>query len=283
VLYQCVVLDFDGTFTDVEVEARPFFDCYRADFADLIGQPIDEEWSSCETEVRANPDRYGWQDGGRIVAPANADPYIRTSCTAQLVLDRRGLLLNPEARTSILQSLFQRAYALTRAAFRPDAADTLLGLKALGVRTFFVTNARPDAVRAKLERLMPGVLNHVEVFGDAQKFVVAPPLEPDSRFDALPDRKQLPGLARPLYLRRGRYFDALRRIWSLTGATPSTTLVCGDIYELDLAMPAELGAAVQLVSRPDTPAYERDALTSLGPRAALADTLLPLLDRLNAH
>ena len=276
--FQCVVLDFDGTFTDVQVEARPFVDCYRADVADLVGD--DHDWASCQAELDAHPDRYGWIDGGRIVAPANADPYIRTSCTAQLVLDRRGLLRNPDTRKAVLSALFHRAYCFTHAAFRPDAAETLRGLKARGLRTFFVTNARPDSVSGKLEALLPGVLSDVQVFGDAQKFVVAPPRDPDPRFDALPDEKSLPGLQRPLYLRRGRYFDALARIWSLTGATPRTTLVCGDIYELDLAMPAELGASVHLIARPDTPAYERAALAALGSRAALTDSLLPVLDRL---
>ena len=86
--------------------------------------------------------------------------------------------------------------------------------------------------------------------------------------------------ARPLYLRRGKYFEVLRAIWEKTGATPSSTLVCGDLYELDLAMPALLGAHVQLVMREDTPEYERNALAALGDRARAGPALSELLQRL---
>ena len=45
---------------------------------------------------------------------------------------------------------------------------------------------------------------------------------------------------------------------------PARTLVCGDIYEMDLAMPQTLGAAVHLVVRPSTRAWERDAAQAFG-------------------
>src|SRR5690606_32548849 len=75
---------------------------------------------------------------------------------------------------------------------------------------------------------------------------------------------QVEGLARPILLRRGRYFEALRRIWDETDTTPAGTLVCGDIFELDLALPAQLGARIHMLGREATPAYERDAVRAAG-------------------
>jgi hypothetical protein len=103
------------------------------------------------------------------------------------------------------------------------------------------------------------------------------PEAPDARFDALPEELYVEGLSRPILLRRGRYFDALRRIWDETGARPSGTLVCGDIYELDLAVPALLGAQIHMVGRPSTPDYERAAVASAGGTFSIA--LSGLLER----
>jgi len=57
---------------------------------------------------------------------------------------------------------------------------------------------------------------------------------------------------RPLYLRRGAYFEALCALYHAFGDDSfpiEKTLVCGDIWELDLAMPAVLGAQVHLIER----------------------------------
>ena len=59
-----------------------------------------------------------------------------------------------------------------------------------------------------------------------------------------------------IHVRRGRYFDALRQVWDETSTSPEETLVAGDIFELDLAMPAALGAQVHLVTRASTMPHE---------------------------
>jgi hypothetical protein len=94
----------------------------------------------------------------------------------------------------------------------------------------------------------------------------------------VPPTQKVKGLSRPIQLRRGAYVDALGRVWRETGVAPKDTLVCGDIYELDLALPAALGCSVHMVLRPTTHAYERTAITQLGGRAALSDGLKPLLN-----
>jgi hypothetical protein len=83
-----------------------------------------------------------------------------------------------------------------------------------------------------------------------------------------------------VYLRRGKYYEALRGIWKQTGTTPEQTLVAGDIYELDLALPAALGAQLQLVARDNVLAYEETAVRALGARGGVDTSLRALLPRL---
>jgi len=264
----CVVLDFDGTFTDVEREAEPFVRAYVAAIADVLGRDVRESWDRAAAEIAQHPERYGWDYQGRIVAPADADPYIRSTTIAQRVFDEAGVLQNPETRELVAETLFHSAYRQTGTAFRPGARETVEAILASGVPTFVVTNARTDVVTRKLDELSPRGVEALQIVGNARKFALDEPASPDARFDAVPRQLQLPGLERPVFPRRGRYFDALAQIWERTGATPDTTLVCGDIYELDLTLPIELGMHVHLLSSPRTPRYELDAIAALGPRGS---------------
>jgi FMN phosphatase YigB (HAD superfamily) len=272
-----VVLDFDGTFTDVEKESAPFLEVFRRDVADLVGSEAlakSPSWSELEAEIAAHPDRYGWEVGGRIVAPASADPYIRATCVAQLLFSHTSQLSDPETRSTVLQALYRKAYDHSASVFRPHARRAIEKLLDAGAKVYFVTNSKREKVEEKVAELLGSRALSVPILGDAQKFLVADPRRTDARFDGLAESKHIAGLdARPLYLRRGRYFDALAKIWSETQTGPEQTLVVGDIFELDLAMPAELGARVHLLQRADTPAYEKAAIDALGPRGSRSDGL----------
>jgi FMN phosphatase YigB (HAD superfamily) len=280
---KCIVLDFDGTFTDVAREAAPFLVEFRAGLIGLIGRPEAEAaWDEAEREILAHPMRHGWESGGRVVAPGNADPYIRASCVAQLLFERFDMLSGHEERAAVVQSLYYKAYRGTAAVFRPDARATLARIIETRIPTFVITNARPDTVQQKVRALL-GDAHGLEILGDAQKFLIAPPSSPDPAFDRLPEERWLPGLdSRPVYVRRGRYFDALRRVWAAADAAPVDALVVGDIFELDLALPAELGAQVHRLARPETADYEKAAVESLSPRGAWSEELSAVLSRIEA-
>ena len=277
----CVVLDFDGTLTDVSAEAPPFTAAFPRLLADLLGKDLSGAWAEEERRVLALAPELAWIIEGRAVGPADADPYILASCTAQLLFDRLLVLVrDPALRSEITSTVFRRAYRDTRAAFRPEAERVLRGLLARDLAVHVVTNADPDVAAAKLRTLAPDVHPRIQVHGDARKFLVGPPSRADDRWARVPGERIVPGLARPVLLHRGRYFDALAAIWAETGARPATTLVCGDIFELDLALPAELGAHVHLVRRERTHAYEIDAVRALGDRGGVSEGLKALLDRL---
>jgi hypothetical protein len=89
------------------------------------------------------------------------------------------------------------------------------------------------------------------VRGHARKFDV------DDEWTGADAELALPGLERPVLLRRRAYHDILKAILDEAGATFFDLVVVGDIFELDLAMPLALGARVGLVASPKTPPYER--------------------------
>lgn len=261
--YDLVLLDFDGTFTDVEKEAGPFFEAYLADVRELLGPGFESEWEQAAATMSADPANHGWLHEGRIVAPGNADPYLRATVVINMVLDRRGLYLEGNARTDLLQRLYHDNYPKADTVFRPDAKRVVEALLASGVPTFVVTNSATSDVQRKIDKLSPTNRDRLTVHGNARKFFVQDPEPLDARFEALPATMAVEGLRRPIYVRRGRYYEVLRGIWEKTGISPERTLVAGDIFELDLALPAHLGAHVQLVLKDKTEDFERRAIAQL--------------------
>jgi len=278
---RCVVLDFDGTFTDVHEEARDFPAAYRADVADLLGRDVSDAWAEAERTIAADPDRYGWDVDGKLVAPANADPYILSTAIANLVFQKFGVLKSYRLRAEVTQAIYKNAYEKTRTAFRPHAREVLESLVDSGLPTTIVTNAHTTMVMKKLDDLGIPEAKRPRLHGEAKKFMAGSLKKIDPEFEAIPETATIPGLHRPVYLRRAHYYQALRSIWDENpGTGPSSTLVCGDIYELDLALPAHLGAHVHLVTRGGTNGYEREAVSALGPRGGLGDDLRQILSRI---
>lgn len=278
---RCVVLDFDGTFTDVAAEGAPFVQHFRRRLSEELGRDVMEAgWAEVEREVSTSNEEHGWEVGGRIVAPALADPYLLANFVARRLCDKLGVMTDKPARAALLDTLYREAYAQVGMAFKPEAKEVLEALLDTGLPIHVVTNAHTDTVEAKLTKLAPRGRERLRVSGDARKFLIEPPTAPDAIFDALPETIQVKSLVRPIFLRRGRYYEALRRIWTETDTSPETTLVAGDIFELDLAMPAALGASVQYVARTNTLEYERRAIESLGARGGMDPSLRAILPRL---
>jgi phosphoglycolate phosphatase-like HAD superfamily hydrolase len=278
---ECVVLDLDGTLTDLPREAPAFTAAFPAQLADLLGRDVAGLWAAAEARVRARSPELAWTMGGHAVAPADADPYILASSAAHVLLDGLGVLTrDPALRGEIITTLFRRAYHLTGAAFRPEARPVLEALLSRVPAVYVVTNAATEVATRKLHSLAPAGLPRLRIRGDARKFGIGPAARPDTRFAAVARPVHVPGLGRPVLMERGLYFDALVAIGAETGAPFSQTLVCGDIWEMDLALPAALGASVHLVRRPRTFAYELDAVRALGPRGGVSEGVAALLERL---
>ncbi len=266
-----LVLDFDGTLTDAEAEGRSFRDGYLADIAALIGAPLEATLARAaevEAEIAARPGEHGWIFEGRIVAPATVDPYLRMMPVARRLLDQAGRLLDETDRTRVLDAiLYKYNYQKTVDVARPHAAETLFALRDQPV--FVVTNSHTDAVQRKIRSFArdAGLGEGLEwlaqrVHGRARKYQV------DQSFDQVPEALTLPGLERPVLLRRRAYFEVLDQLRAQVGALWEEVAVSGDIFELDLALPLALGARVGLMANAFTPPWER-AWLATHPRAAL--------------
>ncbi len=253
-----VVLDFDGTCTDVEREARGFLTAYKADLARTLGRDdLDEAWRATERRILADPARHGMRIGGHLVAPP-VDPYLLATAVSTL--------LEPELDDAETERLFKENYRFTTTAFKPEARTVVESFANSDVHFVVVTNSDPDTVGRKLDELAPLGRETIRLHGDARKFLVADPVEHvgSARFEGVPDDWHLDGWARPIHPRRGHYFDALESIWLESGSTPEQTLVVGDVFELDLMLPALLGCRVHLASGKRTLPYERAASEHFG-------------------
>lgn len=274
------VFDFDGTVTDAEVEGAPFRDGYLDDLATLVGRPAAEVRAMAErfeAEVAASPADHGWVHDGVIVAPASVDPYLRMMPVARAIFDACGAFPGAADRDRLLDGvLYKYNYRKTATAFRPGAAELLGGL--VGTPAWVVTNSHTDAVQDKIRRLAPdGSLDWwmARVRGRARKYVV------DRGFTAVPETLAVPGLDRPVYLRRRHYHEVLAGLLAEVGAGWDRMLVVGDVFELDLALPLACGARVALVANPHTPAHER-AFVAGHPRGHLVEDLVELVALLRA-
>nr|HEX4313330.1 hypothetical protein [Kofleriaceae bacterium] len=274
-----VVLDFDGTMTDAELEGRPFRDGYLDDLCALVGRPPRDAdvlalVDQAEADIAADPAAHPFLWMGRAVAPATVDPYLRMVPVAQRVLDHHRAFLDPTDRGRLLGNvLYKHNYARTlgHPVFRDGAGDVLRKLG--GTPTWIVTNSDTHAVAGKvaaLDRESPGVAWLTSrVRGFARKFDV------DDSWDGAPAELAVPGLARPVLLRRRPYHDIIKSVLDEANATFSDLTVVGDIFELDLAMPLALGARVGLFASARTPPYERDYVAA-HPRGRVLEHLSEL-------
>lgn len=271
-----LVLDFDGTMTDAEAEGRPFRDGYLEDLCALVGRPAGDAEvlaiaDQVETELARSPEQHPFLWMSRAVAPATVDPYLRMVPISHRILDHFGVLPSATDRGRLLGNvLYKYNYAKTlgHPVFRAGAGEVLRSLT--GTDAWIVTNSDTHAVAGKvaaLDREFPGVVWLTSrVRGHARKFDI------DDAWTGADAELALPGLERPVLLRRRAYHDILDEILGAAGATFADLVVIGDIFELDLAMPLALGARVGLVSSPRTPAYER-AYVEAHPRARMIDDL----------
>lgn len=275
-----LVLDFDGTMTDAEAEGRPFRDGYLDDLCALVGRPAqDPEIRAIAEEVEAEllgaPAAHPFLWMGRAVAPATVDPYLRMVPIAHRILDRFDAIPSPVDRGRLLGNvLYKYNYAKTlgHPVFRAGADAALSALT--GRPAWIVTNSDTHAVAGKvaaldrqMDKALPGIAWLTSrVRGHARKFDV------DDAWTGAPATLDVPGLARPVLLRRHNYHAILREILDAAGAEFADLVVVGDIFELDLAMPLALGARVGLVASGHTPAYER-AFVQGHPRGRIIEDL----------
>lgn len=248
-----LAFDFDDTLTDTTGTAAAFQEKYQRELLRVLKrQASAPAFEALRRQVQAAPGDYGWVRDGLTVARATSDAFILNRTVARLWLDQEQLFPRPEEREAILELMY--SYCYQTAPLRDETAEVLRALMkttTVGV----VSNSAPEKLRPVIE-----TIGDVSVVGHAEKYAVdASWALPDSR----PPQLVVPGLSRPVEVRRRRYFEALA---TFSGGRWGELTVVGDNFELDLSLPLAMGAQVALVHTHSTPAYEIDYVTARGGR-----------------
>ncbi|MDP2316336.1 MAG: hypothetical protein Q8P41_25785 [Pseudomonadota bacterium] len=289
-----VLLDFDGTLTAPEHVTDVFLSRFRTGFLAAVGEAHAETWDRTLAAVRLGSPHLAWMLEGYEACPADADPYTLASAVASRVLASFEHPKVAPGETDVLRELpyhlYKQLYDAPSAPFRPEVEEALTALHATGATLAVISNSAGDKIDRRLDALAleRKVRDAIQVYGGARKFGVRPATEHGparAAFDALPDFVGNVGLARPVWLRRGAFFDAMARVWGADPAGPASTIFCGDIWELDLALPSALGCAVHLVERAAPLATHKAervaAATTAG--AGFSPNLWGLVERVRGH
>lgn len=262
-----LVLDFDGTLTDVEEEGKPFVDGYLQSLSTLLGLPIEKvEKMTIDAFARivANPATEGWFYGGENVAPATVDPYIRMNAIGRKLLATA--ISDERFLEALLQVLFKFLYKTTLNAPKPGVADLLRNIDSQAREVFIVTNSETSSVCGKIARAfscdeglaIEGRIYRLQrrVIGNARKF--DPAGIPQVNLPAVCSKVHFPGFPRETLIMRPNYLLVLQTL-TLGREIPtnwSRVVVIGDVFELDLALPYILGCHIGLIANEHTPLWE---------------------------
>lgn len=273
-----VVFDFDGTLTDPRPTALPF--------ADRFFSYVCEARPNARALINA---RRSDPDGapellsrGVIVARGTADPWLGATSIARAALRERFGADAGDAVESVVSDAFHRAYDEVQSPFREGVAALFEALVARSISVNVVSNSPKDRVLARIANagLAPSLLAKIHVVGGAQKFVIAAPQSALAKhwLDATSEDKRFVDAPRGVALNRGHYLDAIASICEREGCDGASLAACGDVFELDLAVPLSIGARVCMVAHEGARAWERRAIVDAG--GFVNEHALPAIDQL---
>lgn len=281
-----VVFDFDGTCTQIPAVYENYLEQYLANFSKTVSAVSTQDWDRAKDAVRINSPKAGWNLGGCPAAPAAADPYILADESIRWVLRGRNEPLTEQAG-----KITGLTYTANPAPWRPEARTVFETLLKKNIGIHFVSNSGTAMIHGRLQELWAGdtLPPQITVQSDAGKFRICElPWDTDSIpagvksiFEAVPATYDKVNPGRPVYLRRGSYFAAICNVFNNDVSKLKSTVFCGDIWEMDLALPHALGANVHLVTRAspfDTYPYELEAMSQSGSRGKVSQDLSGILD-----
>ncbi|MCR4327638.1 MAG: hypothetical protein NUV46_03595 [Nanoarchaeota archaeon] len=253
-----LMLDFDGTLTDIEEETKEFQEIYPILFLEKFGLkkskylPI---FNEIKEELKSD-EKKGFILNGQDVLPVSSDPYILTQATSQEMIKREKLLVEDETKTIIgLFGETLKKIPKQNAHYREGKEKTkeFLDKTMRKYNLVFVTNSQRGKVEHYLKELGSDYFCNISVIGNAKKLFVNP------NFDEVPESFTPPNFKREVLLRRDNYYGILKFL-SLGIFSNKNTKVIGDIYELDLALPDYLGYDVIQMENGYSKKHERDYL-----------------------
>lgn len=256
-----IILDFDGTLTNLEEEASPMLEKWDRLFSEKTGFPYEklkEEINEISDYVKKDPSQ-GWKEGQEIVARADADPYTFHTVIYQNLLEKisknneleeYNLPEDKDSQFEFLKEIFGKAYPYAQTSFREGEKATRQFLEELtkNYNVSIVTNSKKDSVINKLgelEGLFP-----LEIEGRAKKYRL------DNSMNEIPKEYIPSHFPQPVKLRRKKYKETLDKLEENKNFKPGNTSAIGDIFELDLALPEYLNYNIIQIHSPNIKDYE---------------------------
>ena len=276
-----VIIDFDGTLTAEEQQARALAERSLATLANEIVQAPRAELTQTYDATRARlleePHRYWWEVNGLIASYCDEGAFILNTTTLQVMLGendayRRAVAAAfPEAEydpvVDCTNYLFHRHTDELPPIFRPAARNVLTALTEHPQwEPVILTNSLGDKVQRHLATLD---LEHpVAVLGDTRQYDMDPTWTRRFRHPELGEIQIWPlSDTRQVDLRRPAYHRALEEA---LGEDPEI-LVVADTFSLPGALPLMMGLRFLLVRTRYTPDWCAQATEAHGGGAVLDD------------
>lgn len=294
-----IIIDFDGTLTAEEEQARPLAERSLETLAnEIIGAPSEElarAYDATQTCLLEAPHRYWWEVNGLIASYCDEGAFILNTTTLQVMLRESDVYREAVTRAfpdveydpvvDCTNVLFHRHTAELPPVFRPAARDVLTALIEHPDREpIILTNSLGDKVRRHLDTL--ALESDVAVLGDTRQYEMAPDWNRRFAHAELGEIQVWPVSERHrIDLRRPIYYRALTQALNEDededeGERAQLTVI-GDTFSLPGAMPLMMGIPFFLVHTPYTPDWCA-RVVSAHPLGRVLDDLAELPEALDA-
>lgn len=260
-----VIIDFDGTLTVEERQARALAERSLGTLADEIIHAPREELSRVYDITQARlleaPHEYWWEVNGLIASYCDEGAFILNTTTLQVMLKENEIYYRavetafPNAEydpvVDCTNYLFHRHTAELAPIFRPGARELLMNLAAQPDREPVVlTNSLGDKVRRQLAMLR--LEDEVDILGDTRQYHMDPNWTKHFSHPELGSIQVWPvSEHRHVDLRRPVYYEALH---AALHKDPRVVVVA-DTFSLPGALPLIMGLGFLLVRTGYTPAW----------------------------
>jgi FMN phosphatase YigB (HAD superfamily) len=285
-----VIIDFDGTLTAEEQQARALAEkSLRTLAKEIVHVPqkeLVEAYDATQARLLEAPHRYWWEVNGLIASYCDEGAFILNTTTLQFMLRENDIYAKavasafPEAEygpvVDCTNYLFHRHTAELEPVFRPAARQVLDTLAKQPNRApVILTNSLGDKVRRHLATL--DLKDEVHVLGDTRQYEMDPNW--DRRFSH-PDQGDIQmwrlSAKRRVDLRRPAYYHALVEALE----KDPEIVVAADTFSLPGALPLIMGLHFLLVRTRYTPDWCVRA-AGAHPNGAVLDELGQLPDKLD--
>lgn len=258
-----VIIDFDGTLTAEEQQARALAEKSLATLAnEIIHVPREElvqVYDATQARLLEAPHRYWWEVNGLIASYCDEGAFILNTTTLQVMLEEKETYARAVAAAfpraeydpvvDCTNVLFHRHTAELTPVFRPAARQVLSSLTAQPDREpVILTNSLGDKVRRHLATL--ALEDDVAVLGDTRQYDMDPDWTRRFHHSELGEIQIWPiSELRQIDLRRPIYYQALMRALK----EDSEVVVVADTFSLPGALPLVMGLPFFLVRTRYTP------------------------------